>query len=158
MDRSYRNDCLKAIHPVAQQATALASIAREYTLDEIAMMTRAAPARLLGLADRGRLSPGAVADITVYAEDADRERMFGQPHLVFKSGVEVARDGVLIAVPKGVTHVVRPDFDPAIGKRIKAFFDDHMSVGFEHFSLSPMELTDAGIELAAHPCRPRRRA
>ena len=158
MDRSYRNDCLKAIHPAAQQATSLASIAREYTLQEIAIMTRAAPARILGLADRGRLAPGAAADITVYAEDADRERMFGRPHLVFKDGVEVVRDGTLVAVPKGVTHVVQPEFDPAIEKRIAQFFDDHMSVSFAHFPLSPTELADAGIEHVAHPCRPRRRA
>jgi formylmethanofuran dehydrogenase subunit A len=158
MDRSYRNDCLKAIHPAAQAATSLASISREYTLDEIAVMTRAAPARILGLADRGRLSPGAAADITVYTEHGDRERMFGEPYLVFKDGIEVAREGALAALPKGVTHVVRPDFDAAIERRIGQFFDDHMSVGFSHFPLSQTELGDAGITLVAQPCRPRRRA
>jgi formylmethanofuran dehydrogenase subunit A len=158
MDRSYRNDCLKAIHPAAQQATSLASISREYALEEIAVMTRAGPARILGLADRGKLSPGAAADITVYTEDADRERMFREPYLVFKDGVEVLREGTLVAMPTGVTHVVRPDFDPAIEKRIASFFEDHMSVGFAHFPLSQTELADAGITLAAQPGRPRRRA
>jgi formylmethanofuran dehydrogenase subunit A len=158
MDRSYRDDCLKMIHPAAQAATSLASISREYTLDEIAVMTRAAPARILGLADRGRLSPGAAADVTVYTEDGDRERMFGAPYLVFKDGVEVAREGALAALPTGVTHVVRPDFDAAIERRIAQFFDDHMSVGFGHFPLSQTELGDAGITLVAQPCRPRRRA
>jgi formylmethanofuran dehydrogenase subunit A len=158
MDRSYRNDCLKAIHPAAQEATALASISREYTLEEIAIMTRAAPARILGLADRGTLAPGAAADITVYSEDSDRERMFAHPYLLLKNGVEVLREGELIAVPTGITHVVRPDFDTAIEQRISRFFDDHMSIGFAHFPLSPGELADAGITLVAQPCRPRRRA
>jgi formylmethanofuran dehydrogenase subunit A len=158
MDRSYRNECLRAIHPAAQKATTLATIAREYTLEDIAIMTRAAPARILGLADRGQLGPGAAADITVYAEDADRERMFSRPRHVFKDGIEVSRDGALRAVPRGVTHVVRPEFDAAIEKPIAAFFDDHMSIGFAHFALSPIELADAEIELAVHPCRPRRRA
>ena len=73
--------------------TTLASIRREYSLNEIATMTRAAPARLLGLADRGHLGPGAVADIAVYADDADRAKMFRAAALVFKDGDLVVRDG-----------------------------------------------------------------
>ena len=52
--------------------TTLPSIAREYTWTEIATMTRAAPARLLGLKDRGHLGPGAIADIAVYAPNRDQ--------------------------------------------------------------------------------------
>jgi formylmethanofuran dehydrogenase subunit A len=158
MDRSFRNDCLKAIHPAAQQATHLGSIAREYTLAEIAITTRAAPARILGLGGRGELGPGAAADIAVYAPDADRERMFQAPRHVFKAGVEVVRDGALRETPSGATHLVRPEFDAAIAGRIRRFFDDHMSVGFDHFRLSEAELADAGLRLVAEPCRPRRRA
>ncbi len=158
MDRSFRNDCLASIHPAAQKATTLGSIAREYTLEEIAIATRAAPARILGLAGRGQLGPGAAADITVYAEDADRERMFGTPRHLFKDGVEIARQGAVLAAPPGATHVVRPDYDPAIEGEIAAFFDQHMSVGLGHFRLSESELADAGLSLLAQPCRPRRRA
>jgi formylmethanofuran dehydrogenase subunit A len=158
MDRSYRNDCLAQIHSAARAATVLGSSEREYTLGEIAIATRAAGARLLGLADRGHLGPGAAADIAVYTEDADRERMFATPRHVFKSGVEVAREGTLLAAPASLTHIVRPEYDRAIERRIKAFFDDHMTVGFEHFSLSESELSDNGVELVAHPCGPRVRA
>ena len=56
--------------------TTLASITREYTLTEIAIMTRAAPARLLGLIDRGHLGPGARADIAIYRPQADLAAMF----------------------------------------------------------------------------------
>jgi formylmethanofuran dehydrogenase subunit A len=158
MDRSFRNDCLAKIHPAAQQATTLGSITREYTLEEIAIATRAAPARILGLAGRGQLGPGAAADIAVYAEHADRERMFGTPRHLFKNGVEIAREGTVLAAPPGATHVVRPDYDPAIEGEIAAFFDQHMSVGLGHFRLSEGELADAGLSLVAEPCRPRRRA
>ena len=72
---------------------ALRSITRELTLDEIAIMTRAAPAQLLGLADRGQLGVGAAADIAVYREHADREAMFSTPEYVFKDGALVARAG-----------------------------------------------------------------
>jgi formylmethanofuran dehydrogenase subunit A len=158
MDRGFRNDCLAKIHPAAQKATTLGSISREYTLEEIAIATRAAPARILGLAGRGQLGPGAAADIAVYAEDADRERMFATPRYLFKDGVETAHDGVVVAAPAGVTHVVRPDYDPAIEGEIDAFFDRHMSVRMDHFRLSEGELADAGVNLLAQPCRPRRRA
>jgi formylmethanofuran dehydrogenase subunit A len=158
MDRDYRNACLKTIHPAAQRATTLGSIVREYSLAEIAIMTRAAPARVLGLADHGHLGPGACADIAVYEDHADRERMFASPRYVFKDGAEVARDGALGAVPAGLTHVVRPDFDPAIERRIADFFADHMSVRYDHFRVSERELADAGVGLRVAACRPRRRA
>ncbi|HEY0524071.1 MAG TPA: formylmethanofuran dehydrogenase subunit A [Stellaceae bacterium] len=159
-DRAYRNDCLAQIHPAARKATILGSLTREYTLDEIAIMTRAAPARILGLQDRGHLAPGAVADIAVYAEaGGDAEERFARPLYVFKNGVEVAREGEFAAAVDGATQVVRPDFDRgAIEPLIKTFFDDHMTVAFEHFALSDAELADAGIALAVQPCRPRTKA
>ena len=155
MDRDFRNASLGEIHPAAQQVTTLGSIAREYTLHEIAIMTRAAPARILGLADRGHLGAGAAADITVYKDDADRARMFTAPDHLFKDGAEVARNGAVVATPNGRTHVVRPDYDRGIERPLKKFFDDHMTLRFEHFALSESELADAGIGLSVHPCRPR---
>jgi len=155
MDRDFRNASLGEIHPAAQQVTTLGSIAREYTLHEIAIMTRAAPARILGLADRGHLGAGAAADITVYKDDADRARMFTAPDHLFKDGAEVARNGAVVATPNGRTHVVRPDYDRGIERPLKKFFDDHMTLRFEHFALSESELADAGIDLSVHPCRPR---
>jgi len=158
MDRSYRNDCLKTLHPAAQKATNLASIDREYTLSEIAIMTRASPARLLGLADRGQLGIAAAADITVYADGPDREKMFREPRYVFKDGVEVSGESGIAAMPIGATHVVRPDFDKSVTGTIQSFFDDHMSLGFAHFPLSPGELADAGVRVIEHACQPRTRA
>ena len=93
MDRAFRDEQLAKLHPEVAANCALRSITRELTLDEIAVMTRAAPARLLGLHDRGQLGVGAAADIAVYREDADREAMFSTPEYVFKDGVLVARAG-----------------------------------------------------------------
>ena len=44
----------------------LDGLSREYSLSEIAIVTRAGPARLLGLRHKGHLGVGADADITVY--------------------------------------------------------------------------------------------
>ena len=79
MDRSFREEQLSRVHPDVAANCALRSIARELTLDEIAIMTRAAPARLLGLRDRGHLGVGAAADIAVYRDEPNREAMFATP-------------------------------------------------------------------------------
>ena len=93
MDRSFREEQLAKLHPEVAANCALKSMTREFTLDEIAVMTRAGPARLLGLKDRGHLGTGAAADIAIYHDDADREAMFRTPDHVFKDGVLVARSG-----------------------------------------------------------------
>jgi formylmethanofuran dehydrogenase subunit A len=116
-------------------------------------MTRAGPARILGLADRGILSPGALADIAIYRRQLDVEAMFRTPAHVFKSGVEVARGGAIAAVPAGVTQIVRPGYDAQIERSLRRFFDDHMTVDFGHFPLAEQEILDGGGRLAAHPCR-----
>ena len=54
----------------------LADLSREYTLSEIAIITGQAPARILGLPRKGHLGAGADADITIYAPDDDKGRMF----------------------------------------------------------------------------------
>ncbi len=101
MDRTFRNERLALINPEAQALTTVGSIDREYSLYEIAILTRAAPARLLGLRDLGHLGPGAVADITVYRDHPDRERMFSVPEYVFKDGEIVVRDGKVVRVTWG---------------------------------------------------------
>jgi len=54
------------VNPKALADTALPDLDREYSLNEIAIITRAGPARLLGLKNKGHLGAGADADITIY--------------------------------------------------------------------------------------------
>ena len=54
MDRTVRDEQLKRVNPKLLAGSALADgLAREYTLNEIAIITRAGPARLLGLRTKG---------------------------------------------------------------------------------------------------------
>ena len=96
MDRSFRSAALETIHSEAADRSVLKELDREYTLDEIAILTRAAPARLLGLNDRGHLRPGGLADIVFYEPKADWESTFSRAKSVWKSGEEVLRDGHVI--------------------------------------------------------------
>jgi formylmethanofuran dehydrogenase subunit A len=158
MDKGFRNEKLAQIHPDAAAHSQLASLDREYSLYEIAIMTRAAPARSLGLADRGHLGIGAAADITVYRNHPDREKMFHAPEYVFKDGELVARDGRIVKVVRGATHVVRPDFDRGIEKRLQDYFERYHTIRFDNFPISMDELVECGSrEILVHPCaRPPR--
>jgi formylmethanofuran dehydrogenase subunit A len=141
MDKAFRDEQLARLHPDVAAQSALREIKRELSLEEIAILTRAAPARLLGLAERGRLSVGAAADIAVYRNDsADREAMFRTPAFVFKDGVEVARDGRVTATPVGGTHFVAPGFDDAIENTLRKHWQAHGSTHFDNAVISHDEL------------------
>jgi len=86
----------------------LAGIRREYSLQELCIVTRAAPARIAGLARKGQLGVGADADIACYRPDRDLAAMFAVPAKVFKGGVLVAEDGELRATPAGATLTAAP--------------------------------------------------
>jgi formylmethanofuran dehydrogenase subunit A len=144
MDKTFRNDILSTLHPEAQKASHLASLDREYTLYEIAIMTRAGAAKLVGLADRGHLGIGGAADITVYTDDADREKMFTRPDYVFKDGTMVVKDGNLIEVTWGTTHVVKPEYDISIEKSLKPYFDKYHTQKMGNFKISDDEIIDDG--------------
>jgi formylmethanofuran dehydrogenase subunit A len=145
MDRSYRNDMLQAINPAAAAASNLGSIAREYTLSEIAILTRAGAARILGLRDRGHLAPGGVADIAVYTEQADKAAMFARPDYVFKDGRLIVRDGRLIEMAWGATHVARPAFDRAIERSLREHFERYQTVRLDNFAIADGEIEDGGL-------------
>lgn len=154
MDRSFRNDMLATIHPEAQKMTTLASIEREYSLNEIAIMTRAGAARIIGLKDRGALSAGNWADITVYTENTDRQAMFTKPDYVFKDGELVVQDGQVVKVTWGTTHIVKPDYDLSIEKDLKPYFDKYLTMKLGNFKISDDEITEDGRgSLTTHPLR-----
>ncbi|MBT4664216.1 MAG: formylmethanofuran dehydrogenase subunit A [Methylococcales bacterium] len=144
MDRSFRNDMLKTIHPEAQKMTTLGTIDREYSLQEIAIMTRAGAAKLVGLENRGHLGVGAWADITVYAADDNREKMFQTPDYVFKDGELVVRDGEIVHIKWGTTHIVTPEFDSGIEKDLAKYFNRHMTMKLGNFKISNDEITEDG--------------
>ena len=142
MDRTYRDSCLARVNQALLAGSAMADgLAREYTLDEIAVITRAAPARLLGLQHKGHLGPGADADVTVYARDADVSKMFATPRYVVKAGTLVVEEGQLRRAPRGQRLHVRPDYDAAVETPLRAFFDRHSTVSFRNYPVG--DLRDA---------------
>src|SRR5690606_30191341 len=89
-------------------------------------------------------SPGNWADITVYTEHADREKMFARPDYVFKDGTLVVKDGQVVQVTWGTTHTVKPDWDAAIEKELKSYFDRYLTMTLGNFKISSDELAESG--------------
>lgn len=139
-NRDYRNEMFKHIHPRAQKGALLPELDREYTLYEIAIITRAGTARALGLKNKGHLGVGADADITIYADLDDREEMFARPRYVLKDGEIVARDGQIVCEKPGRTFYVAPTYDPKIEKEIRAHFQESYTVSFDNYPISPDQL------------------
>ena len=137
MDRTVRDDKLKQINPKFLAGSALADgLAREYTLNEIAIITRAGPARLLGLHQKGHLGPGADADVTVYSRDEDVARMFATPRYVVKGGTLVVEEGQLRRAPPGRRLHVRPGYEAAFVPDLRRYFDAHSTVAFANYPVS----------------------
>ncbi|WP_047533129.1 formylmethanofuran dehydrogenase subunit A [Methylotenera sp. N17] len=144
MDKSFRNDAFAKLNLDAQAMSNLTSLNREYSLYEIATMTRAAAAKLIGLHDRGHLGVGAAADITVYTDQADKEAMFSKPDYVFKDGELVVRDGKVVKVVWGKTHTTKPAFDVGVEKGLKDYFDKYHTMQLDNFKISNDEIAQDG--------------
>lgn len=124
MSRDLRAKWIAELPSAAMALTTLPSITREYTLPEIAAMTRAAPAQLLGLTERGHLGAGAIADVAVYEDLADRAQMFRAASLVFKNGELVVRDGKVTHYRWGRALTVAPLRDRAVDRRMKEYYEE----------------------------------
>ena len=142
MDRDLRAKWMQTLPPAALAVTTLPSIRREYSLNEIATMTRAAPANLLGLKDRGHLGVGAVADVAIYDEQADKANMFRAAALVFKNGELVVRNGQVTESRAGRALVVQPEHDRAVDRRLREYYDERYGLSPDVFKVPSSALPD----------------
>jgi formylmethanofuran dehydrogenase subunit A len=134
MDREFRNEQIARANPKAIRRTVLLdNLDREYTLEEIAIVTRAGPARQLGLKDKGHLGVGADADVAIYDDREDREEMFAAPRYVVKGGRLIVEDGELREAGPGDLLRVSADYDPAIERALQPLFEDRYSLEFDNY-------------------------
>jgi formylmethanofuran dehydrogenase subunit A len=145
MDRNYRDEAIKRVHPAVRERSQLADLKREYTLGEIAIITRAGPARILGLKNKGHLGPGADADITIYTPHENKELMFQLPRYVIKSGRILVEQGDIREELFGKTIHVQPSYDPGAEKDIAKWFEDFYSIRFRNYRVTSEYLHEAEI-------------
>ena len=133
MDRERRLEVLAGAPPAVADRCLLKDLDREYTLGEIAIITRAAPARMLGLSHKGHLGPGADGDVTLYSPDDDIQRMFELPRYVFSRGELIVDDAQILQDSRGRTLHVAPEYDPDAVDDIQAWFEKTYSIQFRNY-------------------------
>jgi formylmethanofuran dehydrogenase subunit A len=145
MDRTYRQDVLKKCPPQVVERSTLSELDREYTLGEIAIITRAGPARILGLSNKGHLGPGADADITIYTPHENKEIMFQTPRIVIKSGRVMIEDGEMRDPFIGKTLHVAPDYDREVESDIQEWFEKYYSIRWRNYPVGDSYLHESEL-------------
>jgi formylmethanofuran dehydrogenase subunit A len=108
MSNQARLDRLETLHKWVPDRTAIGGISRVFDFYDIAKMTRAGPARALGLGDmKGHLGVGADADVAIYNYDpkamdpttdpAGIEKAFKDTAYTIKGGDVVVIDGEVVS-------------------------------------------------------------
>ena len=135
MDKAERDRAIATLPKVVGERSGLPGLEREYTLSEIAQLTRSGPAKLLGLADRGHLRPGARGDVAVYREDGDRTAMFTAAKLVLKDGTPIVEDGEVVDWRAGRTLSLTVQSDRAMERRAESYLTERFGAGLDSFAV-----------------------
>lgn len=145
MSRALRQEVLATLPERVRQRTVLADLDREYSLNEIAIITRASPARILGLANKGHLGVGADGDVTILAPNDDRRKMFSLPRYVIKGGEIIVDDGDIRRQTFGKTLLVEPPFDAELKGDIRRWIEAYYTVQFENYAVEPRYVDQAEV-------------
>jgi formylmethanofuran dehydrogenase subunit A len=133
MDRTYRQEMLKRVDPRVLERCVLKDLDREYTLEEIAIITRAAPARMLGLTNKGHLGAGADGDVAVYTPSQDKRAMFELPRYVLKAGELIVELGEIRLERFGRTLHTVTHYDEGALPDIQKWFEAHYTIQFANY-------------------------
>lgn len=144
------------VHNWVQKRTTLPTIDREFDFYDIATISRAAPAKIHGFADRGALSLGYNADIAVYDLEpnsfdpsnnaAEVEKAFSNALYTIKDGQIVVKDGNIASTKPSHTiwtNVIGyEDEEKEIIDSIMPFFTKYYSVKWENYKVHDHYLSD----------------
>jgi len=133
MDADYRQSWVEKLHPKVREATNLFEVKREYTLEEIAIISRSGPAKALGLSKKGQIGAGAEADVAIYRMNDDKNVMFTTPAYVIKEGSIVVRDGEIVESVQGKTLCVSPDGGESLPDDLADTFDGYYTVKLANY-------------------------
>lgn len=148
MSQNARDEQIKAFKHSDKviAATHIAGLDRELDLYEIAQMTRAGPAKSLGLsATYGGLAPGMDADVVVYDFDPSKpvkpdaiEEAFSAAYAVFKTGVQVVKEGEVVdhGMKRTLWVDVKVKENPQVIRDVKDKFLKYYSVNQGNYEVS----------------------
>jgi formylmethanofuran dehydrogenase subunit A len=139
MDLNRRDELLSQMPTAVKERTALHMMKEVYSLRDIAIITRAAPARILGLSQKGHLAVGADADVAVYQPANDIAEMFSRPRYVVHSGELIVEEGETVKRSAGRTFATTPDYDTGRLREIRNWVNENYSVQYGNFGLHTEE-------------------
>jgi formylmethanofuran dehydrogenase subunit A len=159
MSQKAREEQIKAFKASDKvvNASEIKDIDKELTLFEIAQMTRAGPAKSLGLAHMyGGLKPGLDADIAIYDFNPEKEykpeeieRAFSEVKYLMKTGVPIIMDGKFVSEGKKRTLWVnaKVNENPQVMRDVKEKFlkfytvtEGNYEVAGRHFIPNPFPI------------------
>jgi formylmethanofuran dehydrogenase subunit A len=147
MSKKTRDKKLASINKAATSKSGLSDMDREYTLEDIAWITRAGTAKCLGLTQKGHLGIGADGDVAIYRLDPNEkdgkkiEDAFSDAAYTIKSGKVVARDGEIVKTFLGntiytdVTDRIKKDMLDSVVDDVKAVWDSRYSINFGNYAV-----------------------
>lgn len=146
------NDMLdNEVHSWATRRTALASYDKEYSWNEIAIITRSSPAKILGLNDRGHLGVGAKADVSVYDIDVNDfdPTLLQNSHIVEEkllNTLYTIKDGEILVKEGNIVQLVDSNHiwcnvkgleekENDLINRIKPEFNRYYTINYENYGV-----------------------
>lgn len=156
MSNKKRQEEIKTLHEAVHKRTKIPGIDRELDFSDIAIMTRAGSARVLGLLDtKGHLGVGADADVSIYdlkpdqldpsLEHAKVKSAFSSAAYTIKGGEVVVKDGQITATPMGRTFwvdaSVPEEHTEIMMKDIRNKFKNYYSIGLASYMVQDAYLT-----------------
>lgn len=153
MSNEKLNDMLdNEVHTWATRRTSIASYDKEYSWNDIAIITRASPAKILGLNDRGHLGIGAKADVSVYDIDVNDfdttlksnsellENKLLNSLYTIKDGQVLVKDGEIVNLVKSnhlwcnITGL--EDKETKLIEKIKPEFNKYYTIKYENYGVN----------------------
>lgn len=149
MSRQARESRLQKLHRLTDKRSLIGTIDREYTLYEIATVTRAGQAVALGMNDtKGNLGVGADADVAIYDLDPNNltpekiEKAFSHAAYTIKDGEIVVKDGEVVRVTQAkrfwVSPQVNEDLERMMLREIRRTFALFYTVTMANFPVQEM--------------------
>jgi formylmethanofuran dehydrogenase subunit A len=149
MSKRARESEIQKLHALTGKRSAIETINREYSLYELATITRAGQAVALGVSDtKGHLGVGADADVAIYDLDPNNlsperiERTFSHALYTIKGGEIVVKNGEVVRESRGKRFWVNPkveeDLERVVLREVRRTFAQYYTVNMANFPVQDM--------------------
>jgi formylmethanofuran dehydrogenase subunit A len=166
MSREARGKVARKLNKSAHRRLDVPGLDREYSFYEIAIVTRAATAKTLGLKQKGHLGLGADGDVSIYAIDPTTinpsrqykliRRTFRKAAYTIKDGRILVKNGEVVDTVPGKTFWVDPkvprDMYEKMLSDLEQKFEDYYTMQMSNYPISEEYLlASKKIETVAGP-------